>query len=184
MFLIYQQIMTTVLFQTAVWDDSPSLRGSSHQPTAAAPDFGLLLSRFRNKVTQSYEAAVAHLALKKHVPDSNVSTSCARSRVYLCIPDMMPPWLSDCCCHTGVMGWDRGAERRDAPAAEVLRVRPAALFLSGGGSAVVWVEITSPTSPNRSPSVLPSLHGALANANSSLPHAARYLLILVSRGTT
>lgn len=147
---------------------------------------GLLLSRFplRNKVTQSYEAVIAHLALKKHVPDSNVSTSCARSRVYSPVPDMMPSWLNDCCCHTGVMGWDGGAERSDAPAPEVLRVRRAALFLSGGGSAVVWAQITSRTSPSRSPSVPPALHAALANANSSLPYAARYLLILANRGTT
>lgn len=47
--------------------------------------------------------------------------SCARSRVYLHIPDLSVrlngrPWLSD------------------APAAAALSVRPAALFLSGGGA--------------------------------------------------
>lgn len=120
-FLIYQQITTTVLFPRfgMIHHLLAALRTSPRQQLQIS---GLLLSRFplRNKVTQSYEAVVAHLALKKHVPDSNVSMSRARSRVYLRIPDMMPSRLSGCCCHTGVMGWERGAERSDAPAAEVL----------------------------------------------------------------
>lgn len=34
---------------SAVWDDSPSLRGSSRQPTAAAPDFGPIIIPFSSQ---------------------------------------------------------------------------------------------------------------------------------------
>lgn len=89
------------------------------------------------------------LALKTRVPDSDVSTSCVRSHVYLRMPDMMPSRTFEWSCyHSRVMAWERRAEWSDAPAAEVPQVRPAALFLSGGGSAVVWVRIASRTSPD------------------------------------
>lgn len=59
-------------------------RRPQHQPTTAAPDFGLLLSLFflpseTRSLEPSYEAAAANLALKRHIPGLNVPVCCARS---------------------------------------------------------------------------------------------------------